>query len=541
MRKGLSVLLTRPHEHYFGLNLQDLLRVCRVSVPLGLLYLAETCRRTNVDHCVVADPLVNAIFPDIKKMNFPLKEFVWGNLMEKELENLSPDFKPDIICLSVMFSHLYTSAIESARELKKKYPQSLLIIGGADPTAKCSKYLLASSDIDFVVLGEGEVVLHNFIHALRENIDFNTIQGLAYLKDGQVVKTEASPAIKNLDDYRPCYEYIDLEKYFHVNKVNFPPRISFHYPESNRSISFITSRGCPFKCVFCSIKIHMGSNFRYNSPEFVVSEMAYLYKKYQVKHFHFDDDNLTLRLSRFKKICELIIANNLKITWDTPNGVRGDILDDEALDLAIRSGCTYLLFGIESGVQRVLDEVVKKDLNLEKSIKNLERCFQANLDTGAFYIIGFPGETKADIKKTISFALKMFWLYKTRPHLNIARPYEGTELYQKVVENNMLVEHGHQIETIPTLVTLSKMIKNEEFDIEFLNQQYRRFQFIYILISAANWIRFFSLSPLMFGKKIINSFTSFYLANRNIKVSLIKTYIGVVLFPFSIKRKSNPS
>ncbi|MEA9356716.1 radical SAM protein [Bacteriovorax sp. PP10] len=534
----LKVLLTRPHENYHNLNYQDLMRVCRVSAPIGLLFLADICKNIENTECMILDPLVNGVFPDVKTLAFPVNDFTWGRHMSEEIHNIPADFIPDVIGISVMFSHLYSSTLESVEILKKKYPHAKILVGGADPTAKFERYLNNSPHIDLIALGEGEKIFKNLLTSIQANQDMTSVPGVAYRSEGKVKRNASEPLILHLDEVRPNYEFIDLKKYFNVNLVNFSPRISYSYPKSNQSINFITSRGCPFKCVFCSIQIHMGSPFRYNSPEYVVREIKYLVDNYDVKHFNFDDDNLTLNLSRFKKICRLIIENKLKITWDTPNGVRGDILDDESLALAIKSGCTYLLFGIESGVQKVIDEIVKKDLNLEESIKNLKRCYKAKLDTGAFFIIGFPGETKQDIRKTINVALTLFWKYKTRPHLNIARPYEGTALYNKAMETQTLKYHNHKISNIPTLVTLEMMIENEEFDLKHLNKEYKRFQSLYILISGINWLLYTLKNPILFTQTMIQHLIQSYKQIPNIKVALTKTYIGVILFPFAIRRKN---
>ena len=132
--------------------------------------------------------------------------------------------------------------------------------------------------------------------------------------------------------------------------------------------SMITSRGCPFNCVFCSVHTVWGRKFRKRDPKQVVDEIELLVKKYGVKEIHFEDDNLTLDRERILKICKEIIKRKIDIKWTTPNGVAIWTLDEEVLKYIKKSGCYKLCFGIESA-DPTTQKFIRKGINLEKSKK----------------------------------------------------------------------------------------------------------------------------------------------------------------------------
>jgi magnesium-protoporphyrin IX monomethyl ester (oxidative) cyclase len=217
---------------------------------------------------------------------------------------------------------------------------------------------------------------------------------------------------------------MDMERYLNPEKIEYR---SF----KKRAISMITSRGCPFNCSFCSVHLHMGKMFRAHSADYVVDHIQYVVAKYGVKTIYFEDDNLTLDLKRFEAICDKIIENDISISWETPNGVRPDYLTCSLLKKMKKSGCQSVFFGIESGDQFVLDHIIDKSLRLKKVIEVAKMCKEIGLKTGGFYIIGFPGETKEDMLKTVQFALRLKRDFDVGMHLFIATPLYGTRLYRE--------------------------------------------------------------------------------------------------------------
>jgi magnesium-protoporphyrin IX monomethyl ester (oxidative) cyclase len=174
----------------------------------------------------------------------------------------------------------------------------------------------------------------------------------------------------------------------------------------------------------------MGKKFRANSADYVVNHLEFVVDKFKVKNVFFEDDNLTLDAKRFEAICDGIITRKIKIGWETPNGVRADCLNSELLEKMKQSGCKSIFIGVESGDQQILDNVIGKRLDLNRVVEFAKNAKRIGLKTGAFYIIGFPGETKQNMQRTVDFALKLKRDYDVGMHLFMATPSYGTRLYK---------------------------------------------------------------------------------------------------------------
>lgn len=218
-----------------------------------------------------------------------------------------------------------------------------------------------------------------------------------------------------------------MEQYLSPSKIEYR---SF----KDRAISMITSRGCPFNCNFCAVHLHMGRTFRAHSADYVVDHIEYVVDKYRVKTIFFEDDNLTFDLKRFEDICDKIIARGIRFKWETPNGIRADYLTLELLKKMKKSGCQSVFFGIESGDQYILDNVIDKRLDLKKVVEVAKMCKSVGISTAAFYIIGFPGEKKEHMLRTVELALRLKREYDVGMLLHVATPSLGTRLYRECVE-----------------------------------------------------------------------------------------------------------
>ena len=225
-----------------------------------------------------------------------------------------------------------------------------------------------------------------------------------------------------------------MEQYLNPKKIEYR---SF----KDRAISMITSRGCPFNCCFCSVHLHMGKMFRAHSANYVVNHIEHVVNKYRVKTIFFEDDNLTFDLKRFEAICDKIIEKGIKFNWETPNGVRADYLTLSLLKKMKKSGCQSVFFGVESGDQYILDNVIGKSLNLKDVMKVAKMCKEIGLKTGAFYIIGFPGEKKENMLRTVELALRLKREFDVGMHLFFATPSYGTRLYEECKKKGYIQEN----------------------------------------------------------------------------------------------------
>jgi len=197
----------------------------------------------------------------------------------------------------------------------------------------------------------------------------------------------------------------------------------------------ITSRGCPGKCVFCSIHAIWGKKYRPRSVDNIIREIKQIVNAYQIEELHFEDDNLTFDKERARDLFTAIKQEIPDLRWGAPNGIALWTLDETLIKLMAESGCRFVTLAIESGNQRVLKEVIKKPVKLER-IKHIISMMKKNrIRADGMFVIGLPGETIAEIEETIDFALKL-----DLPDISffIATPYPATELYDNCKEKGLL-------------------------------------------------------------------------------------------------------
>ncbi|MFW5989722.1 MAG: B12-binding domain-containing radical SAM protein, partial [Desulfosudaceae bacterium] len=224
-----------------------------------------------------------------------------------------------------------------------------------------------------------------------------TLKGVAFLEKGALVRGGREEFIRDLDSLpRPDYTLIDLNRYtdhgYTMNGVL----------AEKKHVHIISSRGCPYGCLYCHDIF--GKKFRPRSPESFVGEIKWLYYQHGVREFHIVDDIFNLDKKRLREILNRIISSDLKIKIAFPNGIRGDLLDETDIRLLRQAGCYMITFAIETASRR-LQKVIKKNLEIDKAMANIELASRAGIITRSFFMLGFPGETVAEIKSTISLAV----------------------------------------------------------------------------------------------------------------------------------------
>jgi magnesium-protoporphyrin IX monomethyl ester (oxidative) cyclase len=334
--------------------------------------------------------------------------------------------KPNIVGIAGPFTSQIGNAIKVSEAAKQANPNILTVIGGPHVTLVPKEFLQETKTADIVVMGEGEYAMLEIAQHHESKKKLSEIKGIAYRDGANVVVNARRPFLENLDELPyPAYDLVDMERYLN------PPKGIGYRSFQNRAISMITSRGCPFNCCFCSVHLHMGKGFRAHSANYVLDHIQFVVDKYKIKNIFFEDDNLTMDLKRFEAICDGIIEHKIKIGWETPNGVRADRLTIELLKKMKKSGVKSVFVGVESGDQQILDKVVCKSLDLNKVVEFAKNSQKIGLKTGAFYIIGFPGETKENMQHTVDFALNLKRKYDVGMHLFAATPSYGTHLYEE--------------------------------------------------------------------------------------------------------------
>jgi len=310
------------------------------------------------------------------------------SLSNDEITRMAKEENAGLVGISCL-SDFYLETKELTAKLKKEGLR--VVLGGAHPSA-LPEETLRDTGADFAVVGEGEETLLELVDALERKTKTEEMPGLAAI--GSAFKKRAF--IPSLDSIPfPDWRQIDPRK---CKKAPHGAVVK-NFPVA----PVTTSRGCPYVCKFCASPHLWSRIIRFRSPENVVDEIEYLVRDFGVREIHFEDDNLTLRKDHIEKICELILKRNLRISWATPNGVRVDSLTKDLVRLMKKSGCYFIVFGIESANQRILDNIDKK-IDLETVERAVRLANSEGIITQGFFIFGLPGETEDTIQETIDFA-----------------------------------------------------------------------------------------------------------------------------------------
>jgi len=395
------------------------------NLPLGLMYIAAVLDKAGYKVEILDAFMKGSSFRklgDTVVVGMPYEE------IKKEIRRR----KPDIVGIANPFTCQVEHTVKVGNIVKEVDPTILTVAGGPHIPAVPEQFMEEAKNIDIAVVGEGEYAMLDIVKVYEGNKKISEVRGIVYRKNGAIMQNESRPFIKDLDELPfPAYHLVDMEQYLGSNKIEYR---SF----KDRSISMITSRGCPFNCCFCSVHLHMGKAFRAHSVSYVIKHIEHVVNKYKVKTIFFEDDNLTFDLKRFEAICDQIIERRIKFNWETPNGIRADYLTREILKKMKKSGCQSVFFGIESGDQYVLDNVINKNLNLKTVEEVAKMCKEIGISTAAFYIIGFPGEKKEHMLRTVELALRLKNEYDVGMLLHVATPSLGTRLYKECLEKGYI-------------------------------------------------------------------------------------------------------
>lgn len=364
--------------------------------PLGTAYLAGYVRTKGYSDISIIDC-------DI--MHYSIEQAVQAVLL--------PD--PDVVGFSVLSSS-YLSAIEIAREIKRRKPGVAMIFGGPHPTALPDD-VMKNGFVDVVCVGEGEETFHELLDAFSRNAGLADVKGILYrTTDGQVKRTARRDYIMDLDSIPyPARDLLPQEKYDTPGSSMPPGRFKYTY--------IMTSRGCPYQCVYCSSHVALGRKVRFRSIPNIIGEIEELATRYGIHYFRIMDDVFTIDKARVMELCGEIIRRKLNVVWDCMSRI--NLVDEQTLRAMKDSGCYMIMYGFESGSQDILNNI-KKGTTLENALKITELTRKVGIKVCGNFMIGNPGETDASVEASIDFARK---LRLDSVGVSITTPYPGTELF----------------------------------------------------------------------------------------------------------------
>jgi magnesium-protoporphyrin IX monomethyl ester (oxidative) cyclase len=381
----MDVLLFNP---YYSQSLQYYAHYSP-TCPYNLLYLASYLKKFGVASKILELGVfdVNEAAVTGQRIRFGVSDDTITKILAAE--------KPRVVGISSMYSIYYRDVVEIAATIKKIDPTITVVIGG-NHASSYWEHVARNRNIDCVVIGEGELTFLELCQRVLAGKAYRDIRGIAFCNgDGHAVRTEPREQIVNLDDVPiPDFSSVDFRRYLgEGNPFGIRPPAA----------GIVSSRGCPMKCVYCTIKAVWGRTWRGRSAKNVVDELELVHRTYGVREFGFLDDSVGVDKKRLADICDEIIRRDLDIKWSTPNGIAHWMLTTELLDKMKAAGCYRVTFGIESGNPETR-KFLGKPFPLEQAKHLIQHANKIGMWTNCTNIIGFPYETLDSIRDTVRFA-----------------------------------------------------------------------------------------------------------------------------------------
>lgn len=374
----------------------------RTSPPLGLAYLGAVSEQRG---------------HEVRILDMEVEESPLSLVLREE--------RPDLVGITANTIQI-KAAWRVAREIKAEMALPI-VLGGPHPTV-LPEESAQRPEVDIVVRGEGEATWVDLCPRLEEGASLEEIEGISYRQNGRVVHNPDRPPITDVDSLPfPAHHLFKMERY-----TNLQPTLD---TVEGKSFSMLTSRGCPYRCTYCSQILPRV--WRMRSPENVVAEWRWLVKDLGAKEIGVLDDSFNIDRQRVLAICDLLISEGLNhVPWIMINGIRANLVDEELLGRMREAGCIRTAFGVESGNQEILDTVIDKRLTLEEIRAAFKAANSVGMETIGFFIIGLPGETEETIEDTIRFACELDPLVA---NFSMATPFPGTEMREVVLEKGRLL------------------------------------------------------------------------------------------------------
>lgn len=414
----MKIFLVVPDSvNLFDVHPARTLRKAANQVPLGLLYVAAAVEKAGHEIVIIDNYL---------------EEMSLNDLVNRIVSE-----RPDCVGFSATILNIW-QGLSAAKLIKAELPSCLIVFGG--PQATIDPYgTVDKPGVDCVIRGEGEWVFTQLLEAYAGNKEtIAELPGILFKQpNGKVIESNLPKELHKLSELpSPARHLIDIKRYERVGAGLLMVPVDI----------LATSRGCSFRCAFCSSAEYWNRKYRTRPPEDVVDEMEFMAGEYGTKGFYFREDNFTLNKKHVLGICNEIKRRGLNFIWECESRV--DTLNREVMARMIEAGCRFIWCGVESGSQRILDFLCK-GITVEQIRNFYSTAHELGFRTGAGFMIGVPGETEEDIQKSVQLAKEIdadytgFLSYIAFPGSPLYKKVRKEELFSLTWESICFVESEH--------------------------------------------------------------------------------------------------
>lgn len=396
-----------------------------LTEPIGLLCLASYMEESGYE-VEILDLYARGVDSIVKRG----KLYTKGVSDKPTIIQLVRGYRPDLIGITCNFTEYAPDAFELAKLIKSNI-NVLLVIGGAHVSMDAEDTLRQNEAIDVVVRGEGEIVFKRLIEAVECGRTFDNIEGITYKNNkGEIISNPKQTLIKDMDTLPiPDRSKIPMNIYLRTNSM------ALQFIKKEPVATIMTSRGCPFNCIFCSSKAMWERKWRPRSPEKVLEEIEALVTDFGVNEVAIYDDQFIVDKRRVERLCDLLIERKLDISLSIPSGTSVWLAGEKLLKKMKRAGFYRLCFPIETGNENTM-KFIKKPINLKDTKKLIKIANRIGFWTQGNFIIGFPYESKEEIRSTIKYAYDSGLDYA---FFYIAQPCAGSEMYEIFKKEGLLM------------------------------------------------------------------------------------------------------
>ncbi len=333
---------------------------------------------------------------------------------------------PDVICMSVTTQNRFV-VFDAARTARRLLPGVKVVLGGIHASMCAEDILRNVPEVDVVVRGEGEPVVVDLVGCLGKGCPPSGVPGVCFRSEGEVRCTAAGGVVEDLDGLHRPFAGLPAADVLFLMDFPLEGRTLPAYP-------LCASRGCPFGCYFCSSSRFWGKKVRSRSVESVLGEMEYARDVLGARAVWFVDDTFTLDARRLTALCEEMIGRNVGMPWFCE--ARLDTLDSELLRMMYRAGCRRIGIGVESASARIQEALLGKVVSPSEVYSVAEECARLGILLHLFFIVGHPGESYVEARRTLRMALSL--RRRHDPSLGVMHVYPGTEMERIAREEGVL-------------------------------------------------------------------------------------------------------